>query len=185
MKTGAKHQALTRNAGKANAMLEAWANAPKGFKTGIVYVTTRREVESLDTSRFLATFRPEAGAKELWRLRSNVHFAVEGYEGTDAEIFEIPEVREFYGRLHQLHPCWVYMARLDCPCLHAVALSVAPNITVCRSSQSLRVHAHPGDFGEFVLASVETLFGLDRAVGIPVEASVRSLSAAARYFGIY
>jgi hypothetical protein len=32
---------------------------------------------------------------------------------------------------------------------------------------------------------VETVFALDRAAGIPVKASVRSLSAAARYFGIY
>jgi hypothetical protein len=175
---------VVRGGGKADALLHAFANLSPGHKTGIVHVTTRDEVESLDTSRFLATFGPKAGRKQLRRLRANVHFTVAGYDGTDAELYEIPEVRKFYRRIHRLQPAWPFFARLDCPCLFSVFLCLMPNFTVLRSGGLLRVIAHPAECLQMLQESVEHTFRLDRAAGIPPHGTVKRLTDTARYLGI-
>lgn len=173
---------LIPGSGKVNAMLAVWGKLPKFLRNGVVYVSNRREVENLDASRFMAAFGPQAGKQELLRLRGNVHFTVEGYDDCDDELYEIPQVRAFYGHLHTIHPCWIYMARAECPCLNAVALSVVPNITVCRSARSLRVFVRTRELIDFILQSIETVDHLDRRAGIRREASEKLFIRAARYF---
>ena len=175
---------LVPGSGKSNAMLEMWSKLPKFLRSGIVYVATKSEVESLDAARFLATFGAQVGMQELRRLRARVHFTTEGYDDREEELYEIPEVRAFYANLHGLHPCWIYMARAECPCLHAVALSIVPNVTVCRSSQSLRVFARRADFRGFLRQSAETAYRLDRMAEICRKISAKVFIRAACYFGL-
>lgn len=66
--------------------------------------------------------------------------------------------------------------------LHAVALSIMPNITVCRSAGSLRAFAPAKGFADFICQSAQTIYRLDRAAGIPGTASTKLFTRASQYF---
>ncbi len=103
------HSYVARVSGKANATFRWLAENPdkiplpgKQYAAVTVYVTSRSEIQNLDFSRFVASFGPHLKKVELRRLKSRILFTVYGYDDTELELFEIPEVRRFYGTLQMI-----------------------------------------------------------------------------------
>jgi len=75
----------------------------------VTIVASKSEVLSGDTQSVLGAFRaliatPATALK--WRER--VDFAIDGYNDTQWELFEIQEVREFIAKLDQDFPFWLF-----------------------------------------------------------------------------
>lgn len=184
---------LAAGAGKTNATLARITahphevNAPDG-KTrslaGIVYVTTREEIEKMDVSRFLANFGPQRSKKALRKMRGHIIFTVAGYDDVDSELFEVPDVRAYYSYLHAIWPCWLYMSCLAFPSLRVVALSVIPNLSIVRSENACRIHVPESELLAFFTHSIPAAALLHHRVGLSKNYGFTYLKAVAKHLGI-
>ncbi len=152
--------------------------------TGIVHVTGRAEVENLDTERFLFSFGPHIGRKELRKLCGMVHFTISGYDDTREEIYAIPEVRRYYGHLHKVFPCWLFYSNLASPCLRAVMLAIIPNVRILRSKHKLSAEFRSTDVHSFFMESLPAAALLHARAGISKQRGARQLAMTAQYLGI-
>lgn len=74
-----------------------------------VVVVTRAEVEAMDTSAALAVLKRLLESPDTARaFVERVDIAFHGYDQTNQELFEIPEVRNFVCELDQQFPFWLF-----------------------------------------------------------------------------
>ena len=183
---------LTAGAGKTNPTLRSLAEYPMVYTScgkikrmgEIVYVTTREEVERRDISRFIANFGPKQPRQKLRQLRGRIIFTVDGYDGTDDDIYEIPEVRAFYATLHAKWPCWLFAACLASPSLHVIAFSVIPNLWVIRSGNECRIRVHESELCAFFAHSLPAAALLNQRAGLSQQYGAKYLKIVARQLGI-
>lgn len=75
----------------------------------LVVVVSRAEVESIDTSVALNVLKQLLQSPETAeRFVERVDIAFHGYDHTNQELFEIPEVRNFVCQLDREFPFWLY-----------------------------------------------------------------------------
>ena len=129
------------------------AKGTKYKPAGIVYVTTREEVENLDLTRFLANFGPEQTKPRLRQSHAQIFFTVSGYEDCELDLFEVPEVRRFYGLLHRIWPCWIYASSLLGTSLRALALCVVQNMMIQRTEKECRIQVSDSELRAFLANS--------------------------------
>ena len=184
---------LTPGSGKTNPTVR-WvaqnpvkitgANGTKYKPAGIVYVTTREEVETLDVMRFLTNFGPEQPKSRLRQSHAQIIFTITGYEDSELDLFEIPEVRRFYGLLHEIWPCWIYASSLLGTSLRALALCVIQNMTVQRTEKECRIRVAESELRAFLAQSSPVTALLHDRAGICRRHRACHLSAVAAYLGI-
>jgi|GEM_PF-852211 len=150
----------------------------------IVYVTTREEVESLDLTRFMANFGIHQPKSKLCQLRGRIIFTIHGYDETEAEIYEIPEVRRFYGAVHAVWPCWLFTACLPSASLKVIALSVVANMSIVRSGNECRTRIPGHDIKEFFLESLPAAGLLFARAGISTQHGGYYLKCVANHLGL-
>ena len=183
---------LTAGAGKTNPTLRSLAEYPMVYTScgktkimgEIVYVTTREEVERRDFSRFLSNFGPKQSWQKLRQFRGRIIFTVDGYDGTDDDIYEIPEVRAFYATIHAKWPCWLFAACLASPSLHVIAFSVIPNLWVIRSGNECRIRVHHSELCAFFVRSLPAAALLNQRAGLSQQCGAQYLKIVARHLGI-
>jgi len=98
---------------------------------GPVLIISREEVLAMDTDKTLQTLKhfikdPATAAVNM----ENVDIAFHGYNDTVAELFEIPEVRDFVHKLDAEFPYWLFILTkkgLGLQCLMFCMLS--PHLT--------------------------------------------------------
>lgn len=80
------------------------------MNTQIIFTITKREVETLDFTRFEQAFGfwPELRGDELRRRFDSLILVVDGYNQDLQEIYAIPEVRKYYTELHRRWPWWAF-----------------------------------------------------------------------------
>lgn len=183
---------LTASAGKANHTLQSIATFPlmdlpteKIRNSGIVYVTTREEVETLNTKRFLASFGPQIKKKAIQKQRGMVHFTIDGYDGTEEALYEIAAVRKYYSRLHKRFPCWLFFGHLDSASLLSVMLSILPNVKLARSKEGGFVKIPRSDVHSFFMESLSATALLQLRAGISTANGIVHLKAVSAYLGIH
>lgn len=184
--------ALEPGAGKFNAtLIRLIRNAPRTKRKpqilkpkGTLYVTTKEEIESGDISRLLSTFSLERQKAELRPLCGRIHFTVGGYDHVEEELFEIPEVRSFFGQAHQAWPSWLFGADISSDCLRAVAFASIPNLSVRRTNGAVHVQCKETDLIKFFAASLPTVALLHLRVGVPKRMGLQHLQGVAAYLGI-
>ncbi len=175
--------------GKANATFRWLAeNTDKLDSPGKVethlYVTGRSEIETLDFSRFVATFGPHLSRPKLRRLHGSVHFAVDGYDGTELDLFEIEEVRRFYRLLHAFWPCWLFAGSVHSSNLRTITLCILPNLTLKRTSDECRISLPQEDLATFLESCLPVSAILHHRAGMSKRSGVQHLKAVERYLGI-
>jgi len=181
---------ITADAGKTNPTLRLITENPTAFTQTkkaldvIVYVTTREEVERLDVSRFIASFSPRLPRTDLRRLRGRIVFTVDGYDDTSDQLFEIPEVRDYYAHVHRVWPSWLFTACLSSPCLRVIALSVLPRVSIVRAQNVCRIQISELDLHAFFLHSLPAAALLHRRAGISKKNGAKHLQSVAKYLGI-
>lgn len=183
---------LYKGAGKLHAELRRHSkkikNEPlksqKDQQSGFVYVFARAKVESTDFCRFLTSFGPAAQRHHLQQGR--VSFAVDGYDDVEEQLFEIEEVRSYFGALTLLWPCWAFAADLRNACFHSLVLSTLPNITIRRevSSDAVTVQVPEGDLQWFMSQNLPTAAMLHSYIGLSPKKGARRIRAVARYLGV-
>lgn len=96
-------------------------------KDVFIFAFSKREILTKDASRFLSFFQ-DLESQRLESLMGSVTFSVSGYDDDPRELFQIPEVRDFYQSLHRTWPCWLFFAETLSPSLLIVALCNLPTI---------------------------------------------------------
>ena len=75
----------------------------------LVVVVSRAEVEAMDTSAALTVLKRLLESSDTARaFVERVDIAFHGYDQTNQELFEIPEVRNFVCELDQQFPFWLF-----------------------------------------------------------------------------
>jgi hypothetical protein len=75
----------------------------------VTIVASKAEVLSGDTQSVLGAFRALiATPATTLKWRERVDFAIDGYNDTQWELFEIQEVREFIAKLDEDFPFWLF-----------------------------------------------------------------------------
>ena len=183
---------ITAGAGKTNPTLRQLTRHPMVYTTcsgktkrmgEIVYVSTREEVEKQDISRMLSNFGPQQSRQKLRQLRGRIIFTVDGYD-TAPDIFEIPEVRNFYSLVHRLWPSWLFSSCLASPSLRVIALSVIPNMSIINSGNLCRIQIPESDLREFFMHSLPAAVFLHCKAGIPRHHGAEYLRCVAKHLGI-
>jgi hypothetical protein len=131
----------------------------------IVYVIAREEVEAGDISRIISAFGADNDRKTLRRLLGRVHFTVSGFDDDPSEIYEIAVMRDYLATVHRLWPFWSFACSLRSPCLRAIALALAPNVTVVREGDSRTAQIRARDVATFFNESAHASLALCRLAG--------------------
>ena len=182
---------ITAGAGKTNPTLRQLTRHPMVYTTcsgktkrmgEIVYVTTREEVERQDISRMLLNFGPQQSRQKLRQLRGRIIFTVDGYD-TAGDIFEIPEVRNYYGLVHRMWPSWLFSSCLASPSLRVIALSVIPNMSIIHSKNLCRIQIPESDLREFFVHSLPAAVFLHCKSGIPRHQGAEYLRIVSKHLG--
>lgn len=136
----------------------------------IFYVISREEIEAGDTSRFIRDFLPSFEVEPAVLLSSmgRVVFSVAGYDEHQEEVFSIPEIRNFFQKIHQQWPCWLFYSELASPGLTAIIYSILPWLSVQKSSGSPRmtISHKPEDLGNFLKDCAAPLERLSDLAGL-------------------
>ena len=184
---------VVAGAGKMNATLRWISGGPHEIAASIgkprgagvtVYVTSRAEIETVDLTRFLTTFGPEARKSDLRRLRGKVLFTVDGYDDCDLDIFEIPEVRKFYDVLHRAWPCWLFAGHINSCSLRAVALCTLQNLLIMRSARECRIRIPEEELQAFFLHALPAAALLHHLSGTSKRQGIAQVNQVAAYLGV-
>lgn len=158
----------------------------KATNPGILYVIMRKEIETGDLRRFLANFGPQVENDRLRQIAGNISFTVHGYEDSEEEIFEIPEVRAYFQAAHRRWPCWLFTADVRTACLHAVILSILPNLNIIRApAQGInQAQASCKHLKTFFMDSLVASALMEVKAGISANRSEKRIEALAEYLGL-
>lgn len=102
----------------------------------LVVVASKAEVLSGDTTGTLGALRTllrSPQAAEAWRER--VDFAIDGYNDTKWELFEILEVREFVEKLDSEFPFWLFFLSKHDLGLQCITLCFLPPFLTPKAQQ--------------------------------------------------
>lgn len=175
---------LERLAKQAASMSSA--NNAETDRHGIVYVISREEIERSDHTRFFANFGPGTDKRRLREIEGGISFTICGYEGRPEELFEVPEVRQYFLQAHQYWPCWLFAADVRTSCFHMVVLSILQNLHIIREADSglCRVQAPHHEIEAFFAQSLAPAALLDKRAGIGKRRGASRIQAMANYLGI-
>ena len=175
--------------GKASATLR-WLTENHDKRTAhgrpkaSVYITSRSEIETLDFSRFLTSFGPHLTKAALRRIHGKIIFAVDGYDDTGLDLFEIEEVRRFYSILNTIWPCWLFAGSLLGTNLRAVMLCLIPNLEVRRTQGECRIRFSREDVLSFFESCIPATVYLQYSAGLGKHAGLKLLKTVSAHLGI-
>jgi hypothetical protein len=153
-----------------------YAKHPKA----IFYVSTRKEVETCNISRFMTNFGPQVSPDRMRELQGKVIFTVDGYDSDRTELCDIIQVRDYYAAIYRSWPAWLFFSDLRTECLKMVARCILPSISVTipilkETNEHLQA---------FFLWSLPTAAWCYKHAGIPRADGVSHLQHVARYLGL-
>jgi len=112
------------------------------MSTDIVFYTfSRAKVERSDFSHFFRLYAPERlpTGERLRRLMNSLIPLIEGFDNDPREIHSIPEIRQFYSKLHDAWPNWLFFCNLDSEVLRTMVLCCLPAITALKIDRKPKV----------------------------------------------
>lgn len=118
---------LHRGCGKANTELSRITNSTVEVPNAhSVFIIARAEVEALDFSRLRHEFSLDQPRRRLrGLLDGRVTFAVADYDGCEEELFEIPEIRQYFSELNLHFPCFLAFAATETESLRVIMAATA------------------------------------------------------------
>ena len=151
------------------------------------WTVTREEIKSSDTRRHLASFNASLPADLLGALRNRVITLVAGYENDPREIYEIPEVRNYFAKLaREGAPLLFFAAAAYPPSLRAIAACIAERVVIRRTKggEIAQVLLEGNTLKPFLAENLTQYFFLSAQLGhLPHEALENMASSLAALLG--
>lgn len=107
----------------------------------IIYRFTHQEVLTADCRDFLNRFGPRhlPRGQALAAQMNTMVFLLSGFDEDPRELHSIPEVRRFYGSLHDAWPYWFYFCNLESDSLLIMVLCCLPSLRITQIDQRTMV----------------------------------------------
>jgi hypothetical protein len=100
----------------------------------VIFSFSNESVRNLNFAPFLSVYGPQklpSGAR-LKQMQGRLLIAVEGYDDKTGELYEFPEVRQFYRKFYEVFPYWLYFLSLETDCLKIMELSLLKSFTALK-----------------------------------------------------
>lgn len=165
--------------GKAGPMSSGPLAKGSALRNEIAAVATarRKDIVSSEIRPLAAALSQVAPAAVHNRLRNGLILLVEGYDTDPREIYEIPEIRDYWTKLQQKCPTLLFLAAKAYPAaLQAVFACIAPRLEIVRSGggDSVRVRLEGETLRRSLAAEMSYHIILDVRLGLkPHEAMMR------------
>lgn len=108
----------------------------------IVFSFSNDSVRNLNFTPFLKVYGPQnlPSGPRLKAMQGKLLIAVEGYDDHPGELYEFPEVRQFYRKFYEVFPYWLFFVSLQTDCLKVMELSLLKSLTALKRDGSTQVH---------------------------------------------
>lgn len=130
------------------------------------------------------TLGADAPGEGLREMAGATLVTVAGYGDCDEELFEIPEVREFFRQQNERWAPWVFAGSIFTADLFAIALASLPSVVSWRRGDELHVRWREEEMTKFFLGSVRVAGCLHSRAGIGWDEGIAMLAAVAAYLGL-
>jgi len=139
----------------------------------------------LDYSR-LFEYNPAARVKKLRNAQGNITLVVEGYDSIREELWEIPQVREFWVRVHLHWPVWLYIANLNNDAFKMIAGCVIKNAIAIKHDGNCdhELFLELNSLCRFFENGIPFTVSLQVKAGFPKFKRVAQLRSVGQYLGI-
>ena len=172
-------------AGKSEMAIE---NVPqlieKNAPISGMIILHREEIETGDQPGLMERPGPLALAQDLSVIAGSTILAVDGYADSTREIYEIPEVREYFKVQNQQWSPWVFAGSVWTADLFAIVLSCLPSVIICRHRDELTVRWDTKEMHAFFESCLPAAAMLHSRAGISNEEGYSMLKATAGYLGL-
>jgi len=168
-------------AGKAEVALKHAISRPE--LSGML-ILHRSEIETGWIPGLQSQLGPEADPQDLSILAGSTIITIEGYIDDDREIYEIPEIRDYFKSQNSVWAPWLFAGTIFTADLFAIVLACLPTITCCRRNGRLHVKWLEEEMLAFLKQSLPTAAWLHDRAGIKKERGCAQLMAAAAYIGL-
>jgi hypothetical protein len=126
----------------------------------------------------------QTAPEDLRIMAGSSILAVRGFEDTEAEIYEIPEVRAFFKEQNQTCSPWLFAGTVSTADLLAIVLACLPTVFCWRQGDDLFVRWEESEMRAFLNKALPTAAFLCHRAGIGKEEGRALLKAAAAYIGL-
>lgn len=127
---------------------------------------------------------PYAPPENLREMVGATIIALAEFDDREEEIYEIPEVRDFFKEQNGIWSPWLFAGTIFTPDLFAIVLACLPTITCYRHEGQLHVQWVEEQMEEFLHHSLPTAAKLHERAGIAKEKGCALLGASAAYLGL-
>ncbi len=127
---------------------------------------------------------PQSPPDNLREMAGATIITLAEFDDHEEEIYEIPEVRDFFQKQNKIWAPWLFAGTIFTPDLFAIVLAGLPNVTCSRRDGHLHVEWVEEEMRAFLHRSLPAAAGLFRQAGIPKENACALLGAAAAYLGL-
>lgn len=136
------------------------------------------------SSEIMNQLGPDAPSENLREMAGATVITLAEFADREEEIYEIPEVRDFFQRQNKIWSPWLFAGTIFTPDLFAVVLAGLPSLTCCRRDGHLHVEWEEEDMQAFLHQSLPAAAKLHKRAGIKNEKGCALLSASAAYLGL-
>ncbi len=174
--------AIASGTGKVNHEIAKLESHPRPDVN--VFVLSRKEVETRDYTRYMATFGPFSSQADIRQIHSRILLTFSDYDDTDAELFEIPAVRDYCDMIDWLWPGWLYFSNLESDCLKVIAACSLTSLIAARTkgTTDIALTLNQSELHGWVNHCIPTAVALQRLGGTKSDAGIQK--SAIRYFGL-
>jgi hypothetical protein len=162
---------LPCGAGKAGPTMAGPMAHGSALRRSLSAVTgvRRRHVRTKDVRLHLALFGEDCPTEEIKRLRDGVIMTVAGYDADPREVYEIPEVRNYWTKVQSQCPNILFFAASRYPpALQAIFACMASRLEITRQKDSelIRVCIEGESIKPMVAAEMSNHLTLDMQLGM-------------------
>lgn len=136
------------------------------------------------SAEIMTRLGPQAPPENLQEMAGATIITLAEFDDHEEEIYEIPEIREFFQRQNKIWSPWLFAGSIFTADLFAVVLASLSTITCCRRDGQLHVEWVEEEMRAFLHQSLSAAAKLHRRAGIGKEKGCALLSASAAYLGL-
>jgi hypothetical protein len=134
---------LPRGCGKAGLMMSGPLAEGSSLRRAIAATATaqRKDIDNRDVGPLAAALSQTAPAPVHQRLRNGLILMVEGYDTDPREIYEVPEIRQYWAKLQEKCPTLLFLTARAYPfVLQAVFACISSRLDIVRSGNGDSIH---------------------------------------------